>query len=167
MSHTRKSNQGSSKTYKGQHQFQHWYRDNQVYFITVRCHQKYPAFESEKAKQIFWDRFDHYIEKYSYTPWVTSLLDNHYHTIGYLKYGDDLPLLMKGINGSTAKLVNDVLQNNHQAGGFKSPASHPEHHSHPSTPKAASSHSGGTPNTRPISMGVCEMNSRRGERSGM
>jgi hypothetical protein len=40
---------------------------------------------------------------------VTSLLDNHYHTIGYLKIGANLPTMMQRLHGSVAKLVNDTL----------------------------------------------------------
>jgi len=39
--------------------------DNQVYFITARCRERYHAFESEEAKAVFWDPFYFY----------TSLLD--------------------------------------------------------------------------------------------
>ncbi len=42
-------------------------------------------------------------------PWVTSLLDNHYHTVGYLKVGKNLGKMMQRLHGSVAKLVNDLL----------------------------------------------------------
>jgi len=42
-------------------------------------------------------------------PWVTSLIDNHYHTLGYLRLGEKLPRMMQLIHGSVAKLVNDTL----------------------------------------------------------
>jgi hypothetical protein len=37
------------------------------------------------------------------------LLDNHYHTLGYLKTGDNLGPMMQRLHGSVAKLVNDCL----------------------------------------------------------
>jgi hypothetical protein len=80
-------------------------------FITSRCREKFPAFESDEAKQIFWDRFEHYSKQYNFVPWVTTLLNNHYHTLGYLKRGDDLGQMMRHIHGSVAKLVNDRLEN--------------------------------------------------------
>jgi len=46
--------------HEGEHRFEHWYVDNQVYFITARCRDKYRAFESDEATAVFWDRFDHY-----------------------------------------------------------------------------------------------------------
>ena len=40
---------------------------------------------------------------------MTSLLDNHYHSVGYLKIGENLGPMMQHIHGSVAKLVNDTL----------------------------------------------------------
>ena len=105
----RKSSYTSYTVYDGQHRFEHWYCDNQVYFITARCRDKYPAFESEEAKAVFWDRFNHWTGVYGFVPWVTTLLDNHYHTLGYLKVGENLGPMMQRVHGSVAKLVNDLL----------------------------------------------------------
>ena len=33
----------------GKHRFEHWQVDNQVYFLTARCRQKFPAFRDEAA----------------------------------------------------------------------------------------------------------------------
>jgi hypothetical protein len=104
-----KSSSSALETYRGQHRYEHWYLDNQVYFITARCRDRYPAFASEQAKSIFWDRFDHYTAEFGFTPWVTSLLDNHYHTLGYLRIGKNLGPMMQRVHGSVAKLVNDLL----------------------------------------------------------
>ena len=93
----------------GRHRFEHWYRDNTVYFITARCRDYFPAFQSEEAKQVFWDRFYHWAGVYGFVPWVTTLLNNHYHTEGYLKVGNNLGVMMQRIYGSVAKLVNDLL----------------------------------------------------------
>lgn len=104
-----KSSATKTESFKGKHRFEHWYVDNQVYFITARCRDRYSAFASEDAKQVFWERFDHYTSKYEFYPWVTSLLGNHYHTLGYLRTGEKLGPMMRRIHGSVAKLVNDVL----------------------------------------------------------
>jgi hypothetical protein len=90
--------------------FEHWLIDNQVYFITARWRDKFLAFASDEAKAVFWNRFTHYTAEAGFTPWVTTLLDNHYHTIGYLRNGKALPQMMQGIHGSVAKLVNDLLE---------------------------------------------------------
>jgi hypothetical protein len=95
--------------YQGRHRFEHWYRDNQVYFITARCREQVRAFAGEEAKRIFWDRFDFYTARHGFVPWITSLIDNHYHTLGYLKCGEALGPMMRSIHGSVAKLVNDTL----------------------------------------------------------
>jgi REP element-mobilizing transposase RayT len=109
----RKSSATSRESHQGRHRYEHWYLDNQVYFITARCRARYPAFASELAKAVFWDRFDFYSQEFGFVPWVTSLLDNHYHTLGYLRIGDNLGAMMQRLHGSVAKLVNDQLPARH------------------------------------------------------
>ena len=103
FSHTR------SEHTNGKHRFEHWYRDNTVYFITAKTRDGFHAFESDEAKAIFWDRFNHWTNSFGFVPWVTTLLDNHYHTVGYLRVGANLGVMMQRIHGSVAKLVNDTL----------------------------------------------------------
>ena len=105
----RKGSHKSEEYFGTQHRFEHWYVDNSVYFITARCRNQTHAFDDQECKAIFWDRFNHYTRKYEFVPFVTSLLSNHYHTLGYLKVGMNLGPMMKGIHGSVAKLVNDRL----------------------------------------------------------
>jgi len=95
--------------HKGRNRSEHWYVDNQVYFITGRCREKSPAFASEAAKGIFWDRFEYYTAKCSFVPWVTSLMTNHYHILGYCRTGSTIREMMRPLHGSVAKLVNDIL----------------------------------------------------------
>ena len=104
-----KITRSQNKVYRGKHRYEHWLVDNQVYFITARCRDRIPAFASDDAKQVFWNRFDYYTTEFGFTPWVTSLIDNHYHTLGYLRTGNNLPRMMQRIHGSVAKLVNDLL----------------------------------------------------------
>jgi REP element-mobilizing transposase RayT len=99
----------TNATYRGRHRYEHWLVDNQVYFITARCRDRFPAFATEAAKSVFWNRFDHYANEYGFVPWITSLLDNHYHTLGYLKRGECLPRFIQRFHGSIAKLANDLL----------------------------------------------------------
>ena len=105
----KKLSRSENKVHGGSHRYEHWLVDNQVYFITARCRDRFPAFDTDEAKAVFWDRFDYYTAECSFTPWVTSLLDNHYHTIGYLREGAALSKMMQRIHGSVAKLVNDLL----------------------------------------------------------
>jgi hypothetical protein len=109
MGRFRKSSISKDEYYEGQHRFEHWYRDNSVYFITARCRDRFPAFRLVEAKRVFLDRFLFYTASFGFTPWVTTLLDNHYHTVGYLKVGENLGEMMRRIHGSVAKLVNDLL----------------------------------------------------------
>ena len=101
----------------GRHRFEHWDRDNTVYFITAKCRDHFAAFGSEEAKRVFWDRFDHWTAYFGFVPWITSLLSNHYHKLGYLKVGENLGTMMQRIHGSVAKLVNDLLPERHLPSG--------------------------------------------------
>ena len=38
----RKSAATKTHIFKGDHRFEHWYADNQVYFITARCRDQHP-----------------------------------------------------------------------------------------------------------------------------
>ena len=96
--------------WQGKHRFEHWYRDNQVYLITARTRGGTAVFETEEAKAVFWDRFAHYSRLHCFEPWVTSLLANHYHTVGYIAVGVELKEMMRKLHGSVAKLVNDLLE---------------------------------------------------------
>ncbi len=98
-----------NREYQGHHRFEHWLVNNQVYFITARCRDRFPALASDAAKAVFWDRFNCYAKEFGYVPWITSLLDNHYHTLGYCRVGEMLPKMMQRLHGATSKLVNDLL----------------------------------------------------------
>lgn len=109
MSWTRKSRPSEKRYFNGKHRYEHWYRDNQIYFITARVRDQFPAFASKETKAIFWDKHDQYTREFEFTPIVTSLLDNHYHELGYAKRGSELGEMMRKLHGSVAKLVNDLL----------------------------------------------------------
>ena len=113
MARFRKFTHAANGFSTGDQPFEHWYRDNTVYFITSRCRDKFPAFASEEAKLVFWDRFDHWTKEYGFVPFVTTVMDNHYHTEGYLKIGENLGPMMQRLHGSVAKLVNDLLPERH------------------------------------------------------
>jgi hypothetical protein len=101
----------SSREYwRGKHRFEHWYRDNQVYLITARTRGGALAFELEDAKAVFWDRFAHYAGLHCFEPWVTTLMVNHYHVVGYVRVGVEIKEMFRKLHGSVAKLVNDLLE---------------------------------------------------------
>ncbi|HZL35504.1 MAG TPA: hypothetical protein VFC78_09355 [Tepidisphaeraceae bacterium] len=105
MRHFRKSSYTQKEFFNGKHRFEHWYRDNSVYFITSRTRAGFPAFQDASARALFWDRFHHYTKLHGFVPWVTSLLNNHYHTLGYLREGEQLGEMMRKLHGSVAWLV--------------------------------------------------------------
>jgi hypothetical protein len=109
MPRFRKNQTSNHEFHEGDNRFEHWYRDNKIYIITARVRDKKPAFESLEAQQVFWNQWSKYTKEFEYTSWITSLLNNHYHDLGYNRYGDNLPKMMQRIHGSIAKLVNDLL----------------------------------------------------------
>ncbi len=136
-----KASRSAREHFRGQHRFEHWYVDNQVYFITARCRGRFPAFACDEAKAIFWDRFEYYADQNGFVPWVTSLMDNHYHTLGYLREGMKLQRMMQRLHGSVAKLVNDVLERGTPAAAL------------PAAPPAAPPAEAGSAGARPGSPG--------------
>lgn len=105
-----RSDPSTRESWEGKHRFEHWYRDNQVYLITARVRDGARAFADDATKAVFWNRFDHYTAARGFEPWVTSLLVNHWHTVGYVKVGTELKEMMRKLHGSVAKLVNDMLE---------------------------------------------------------
>jgi REP element-mobilizing transposase RayT len=105
----RKGSSGGKEYFDGHHRREHWYRNNSVYFITARCNGKFRAFASEPAKAVFWAKLAQYANQYGFIVIVATLMDNHYHLLGYLQMGDNLGPLMQRLHGSVAKLVNDTL----------------------------------------------------------
>jgi REP element-mobilizing transposase RayT len=105
----RKHSRNPRERYKGKHRFEHWIVDNQIYFITARCRDRFPAFASEEAKRIFEDRFEYWCKECGIISLILSVLDNHYHAMLYVKKGADLKKFMQRLHGSVAKRVNDLL----------------------------------------------------------
>jgi len=104
-----RSNPSTNESYKGKHRFEHWYCDNAIYFITARCRDRRLCFAKDQAKEVFWDRYTHWSCKYGFRPFITTLIDNHYHFMGYSEFSSELGRMMQRIHGSVAKLVNDLL----------------------------------------------------------
>ena len=113
MSEFRKSSATSHEFHDGKHRFEHWYRDNTVYFITSKVRDGFAAFETEAAKNIFWNRFAHYTTLHGFYPWVATVMNNHYHFEGYLKDGSQLGEMMRKLHGSVAWLVMKEIDVKH------------------------------------------------------
>jgi REP element-mobilizing transposase RayT len=107
----RKGADSTHEFFNGKHRLEHWYRDNTVYFLTVRCTDKFHALASKPAKEIFWRQFDRYTAQHGFEPWICTLMHNHYHALGYLPDGSMLALMIQKLHGSVAKLVNDQFPN--------------------------------------------------------
>ncbi len=57
------------REYQGQHRFEHWLVDNQIYFVTARCRDRFSAFASEAAKTVFWERLEFCTQEFGFVPW--------------------------------------------------------------------------------------------------
>lgn len=51
--------------------------------------------------------------QHGFVPWITTLLDNHYHTLGYLKDGSQLGEMMRKLHGSIAWMVMKEIDVRH------------------------------------------------------
>ncbi len=107
----KKGSSTQKEFHENQHRKEHWYRDNTLYFITTRCTDRHPAFSSPQAKAIFWRQLEKYAAQHHFDLWICTLMNNHYHVIGYLPRAPDLAPMIRKIHGSVAKLVNDLLPN--------------------------------------------------------
>jgi hypothetical protein len=113
MSKFRKSSATPHEFFDGEHRFEHWYRDNTVYFITSKVRDGFAAFETDAAKNIFWDRFDFYTKLHEFHPWVATVMNNHYHFEGYLRDGSQLGEMMRKLHGSVAWMVMKEINVHH------------------------------------------------------
>ncbi len=113
MGKFRKSSYTAHEFFEGRHRFEHWYRDNTVYFITSKVRDGYPAFRGDAAKDVFWDRFDHYARLHGFFPWVATVMINHYYFVGYLRDGSQLGEMMRKLHGSVAWLVMKSIDVRH------------------------------------------------------
>jgi hypothetical protein len=113
MAQFRKSSYTPNEHFNDQHRFEHWYRDNTVYFITSKVRDGFHAFETDTAKAIFWERFSFYTAAHGFTPWVTTILDNHWHSLGYQRKGEELGEMMRKLHGSVAWLVMKEIDVRH------------------------------------------------------
>jgi hypothetical protein len=66
MGRFRKSDPSSNEFYNGKHRFEHWYRDNSVYFLTARCREKVHGSVAKLVNDLlperrapFWGNDDH------------------------------------------------------------------------------------------------------------
>ncbi len=105
----RKSSHTKHEHWNGHHRSEHWYRDNTVYFITSRVREGFAAFATEACRAIFWDRFHFYTQMHGFFPWARTLMNNHYHFVGYLRDGEQLGEMMRKLHGSVAWLVMKEL----------------------------------------------------------
>lgn len=82
--------------------------------ITARVRDRRHVFTTPETQDIFWTKFGQYTSAHGFHPWVTTLMSNHYHTIGYVDRADDVGEMMRKLHGSVATLVCQSLEITHK-----------------------------------------------------
>ncbi|MEL7238232.1 MAG: transposase [Planctomycetota bacterium] len=93
----------------GSHRFEHWIKDNQLYFLTCCTKGHAHVFKSRQAQEVFWQCFNRWHERSGFKVCVVTLMSSHYHLVGYAKVGQQLVDFVQGLHGSTARAVNPLL----------------------------------------------------------
>ena len=79
------------------------------YFITGSTYNKRYLLANEEIKKLLHNKIYYYFNKYRWKldHWV--ILDNHYHLLGISSIGTDLTNIIKGIHGSTASKICQIM----------------------------------------------------------
>ena len=110
----RKTSYTQRERHAGKHRFEHWYRDNSVYFLTSKVRDGARLFQGLTARELFWARLKKHGDEAGYVPWVTTVMSNHYHTLGYLKVGENLGQMMRKLHGGLAYDVIKLMGTRHK-----------------------------------------------------
>ncbi|MCB9500308.1 MAG: transposase [Deferribacteres bacterium] len=80
----------------------HWFIDNSIYFFTASVYQKAPLLKTSRAKTIFLEKFFHYISEYHWQLYEWVVLDNHYHFLAKVPYGEQIPRFFNTLHQTSA-----------------------------------------------------------------
>jgi hypothetical protein len=81
-----KTSEATREFYKGRHRFEHWFRDNQIYFITARCRGKFNGFASDEAKHIFWSYLEKLANEHDFALIIALELKAFLSNVPYARY---------------------------------------------------------------------------------
>jgi REP element-mobilizing transposase RayT len=109
-----RSGKSRNEWHDGAHQFEHWYRDRSVYFISSRVRDRRHVFTTPETCAIFWAKFEQYASNNTFEPWIVTLMSNHYHVVGFLNEGSALKEMMRKFHGSVAWMVCKNLEITHK-----------------------------------------------------
>jgi len=88
------------------HRPAHLFLDGQAYFITGAIYKKRPLLKDITIKEMLLSTIQTSFAKYGWDLEHWVILDNHYHLLVKSKFGEDLPLVMKNIHGSTGVAIS-------------------------------------------------------------
>ena len=98
----------TKQSVKSWHRPLHIYKDNSIYFITVRTIDRIKYFNSDDKKDILSDVI-HMAEKKDILSDVIhawTILDNHYHILVEVDEGKNIPKLVNNINANSSRILN-------------------------------------------------------------
>jgi putative transposase len=96
------------QNFKNDHKPPHYFSDNTIYFITAATYHKTPFFDNNPKKEILKNILKEKAAKFSVDIFAFVIMDNHYHLLIKIKKGEDLKGFIKGINGKSAYLLNEM-----------------------------------------------------------
>jgi len=84
----------------------HIFKENTIYFLTVRTIDKNPYFDSDQKKDIIKSCLKAGLRKHAIKIFAWVILNNHYHLLIKITNKDDLPNFLKTINGKSSFELN-------------------------------------------------------------
>ncbi len=96
----------AKQSVKSWHRPLHIYKDNSIYFITVRTIDRIKYFNSDKKKDILSDVIHTACEKFCKDLTAWTILDNHYHILVEVDEGKNIPKLVNNINANSSRILN-------------------------------------------------------------
>lgn len=85
----------------------HIYSDEHVYFLTARCLQKEPFWNTDEKKKIFVSVFNKSIEKFNVRIYAWVLLNNHYHCLFQADNFLCVGKFTNNLHANSSRMLND------------------------------------------------------------
>ncbi|MFA6392252.1 MAG: transposase [Patescibacteria group bacterium] len=87
----------------------HIYLDDAIYFVTARTRGRRKFFEQDKSKLLLAQIIKECVDQMHCKLFGWVVLSNHYHILVKIEHGNDLPKLMKLINGRSSRRLKKSL----------------------------------------------------------
>ena len=86
----------------------HIYKDEVIYFVTVRTIKKEKLFNTDEKKKILYQALRKSLENYCYQLYAWIILDNHYHLLFRTREGKNLGKFISNLNSVSSKNLNKL-----------------------------------------------------------